>query len=145
MNFDIARATHYERNLGQNSQKNRYLAGGIIMLFGVFYGYLSVLLLGLLIIGTAYLTWCPVLSGLGKNTTSSDSKLFFDVSRAIKFEENLGAISKRNRYIIGGVLLLLSVVLKYFILFPIALLVLASAVAGWCPFYGGIGRNTNKS
>lgn len=142
MNADILKRLNFEPNLGVNSQQNRYLIGGIIVTFAVFYGYLSILILGFLVIATAYVRRCPVLHWLKKETIKTESKLLLNVPAMLKFGNNLGKASKKNRYIAGGVLLLLCMLTNYLILFPLALIMFATAFFGWCPVYAGIGKNT---
>ncbi len=68
MSFDIKRTIHFEHNVGEKDQKYRYTAGIVILLISVFMGNVFLLLLSIALIGSAYLTWCPVYSRLGKNT-----------------------------------------------------------------------------
>lgn len=142
MTFDMSQVFHFEHNLGENSKKNRYLLASAILIVAVFTGSWLLLLSSLLVAATAYSGWCPVFSGLGKNTATSDSKLFFDINRMVKFEQNLGKKSQNIRYIVGGVLFLLSFMTSYIIVFPLSLAILALAYLKWDPIFSGLGKNT---
>lgn len=142
MSFEIARAVRFEKNLGENSQKNRFLFGGVFVFLAIYTGSTILFLVSVYLLASAFSNWCPVFSGLGKNTTESESKLYFDIFRMVKIENNLGMKSKKNRYIIGGVLLLLTFLTNWLILFPLSLLMLGSAYLGWCPVLSGLGKNT---
>lgn len=73
MNFDFKRMLQFEHNVGEKDQKIRYAAGAAVLLISVFLGNIFLLLLGIVLVGSAYLTWCPILSGLGKNTCATDT------------------------------------------------------------------------
>ncbi len=73
MNFDFKRMVHFEHNVGSTDQKIRYAVGIAALLVAVFWGNIFLLVLGIILVGSAYLTWCPVLSGLGKNTCGTDT------------------------------------------------------------------------
>jgi Inner membrane protein YgaP-like, transmembrane domain len=73
MNFDFKRMVHFEHNVGSKDQKIRYAVGIAALLLAVFKGNIFLLVLGIILVGSAYLTWCPILSGLGKNTCGTDT------------------------------------------------------------------------
>ena len=72
MNFDVKRMARFEHNVGSKDQKIRYAVGIAALLLAVFKGNIFLLVLGIILVGSAYLTWCPILSGLGKNTCGAD-------------------------------------------------------------------------
>lgn len=67
MGFDIKRIK-YEKNVGSKDQQIRYATGCLILLVALFKGNVFLLLLGIILVASGYTTWCPVLSGLDKNT-----------------------------------------------------------------------------
>lgn len=67
MNFDIKRIK-YEKNVGDKDQKIRYGAGSALLLTTLFMGNVPLLVLGGVLIASAYTRWCPIYSGLGKST-----------------------------------------------------------------------------
>lgn len=71
-NFSFKRIK-FEHNVGEKDQKIRYGIGIVLVLISLFLANVFFLLLGIVLIGSAYLTWCPVLSGLGMNTCSADA------------------------------------------------------------------------
>lgn len=68
MKFDFKRALQKEVNVGLKEQKIRYAAGAAAILISVFWGNIPLLLIGSVLIATAYSRWCPAYSGLGKST-----------------------------------------------------------------------------
>lgn len=68
MKFDFKRALQKEVNVGLKEQKIRYAAGAAAILISVFWGNIPLLLIGSMLIATAYTRWCPAYSGLGKST-----------------------------------------------------------------------------
>lgn len=68
MNFDYKRALKREFNVGAKEQKLRYVAGIGMLLVSVFLANIPLLLIGMVLVATAKLQWCPVYSGLGKSS-----------------------------------------------------------------------------
>ncbi len=68
MGFDFKRAIKREKNVGEKDQQIRYVAGCVSIGIAVFTGSIILLLLGCILLGSAFLTWCPVCSGLNINT-----------------------------------------------------------------------------
>lgn len=68
MAFDFKRALKFEKNVGTKEQKKRYALGYVALLISVFTASVPLLLLGGILVGTAKMTWCPLWSGLSKNT-----------------------------------------------------------------------------
>jgi len=73
MSFDVKRMVKFEHNVGSKDQKIRYAVGIVALLLAIFKGNIFLLVLGIILVGSAYLTWCPILSGLGKNTCGTDT------------------------------------------------------------------------
>jgi len=72
MKFDIKKAMKFEKNVGKKDQQIPYGAGAVSLVIAMIYGSSLFLLLGIVLVGSAYLTWCPAMSGLGKNTCDTD-------------------------------------------------------------------------
>lgn len=68
MNFDYKRMIKFEHNVGDKEKKYRLYGGAALALISIFTASVFLLLAGLVLIGTGYSGWCPVYSGLGKNT-----------------------------------------------------------------------------
>ncbi len=68
MSFDFKKALKREVNVGLKEQKMRYLAGSGLFLASVFFGNIPLLLLGGIVVYTAFFRWCPAYSGLGRTT-----------------------------------------------------------------------------
>lgn len=73
MSFDVKRMVKFEQNVGSTDKKIRYAVGIAALLVAVFLGNIFLLVLGIILVGSAYLTWCPILSGLEKNTCGTDT------------------------------------------------------------------------
>jgi hypothetical protein len=71
MNFDVKRMIKKELNIG-DKDANLRLWGGLAALFvSVFAGSIPLLLIGIALVVTSRLRWCPVYSGMEKNTCDS--------------------------------------------------------------------------
>ncbi|MCI0668492.1 MAG: DUF2892 domain-containing protein [Methylococcaceae bacterium] len=68
MAFEFKTRFNLEKNVGREEQQRRYALGSIALLISVFTASVPLLLLGCILLGTAKMNWCPVWSGLGKNT-----------------------------------------------------------------------------
>lgn len=68
MSFDYKRMMKFEHNVGIQEKKYRLYAGVAAFLVSVFTASILLLLVGLILIATGYSGWCPVYSGLDKNT-----------------------------------------------------------------------------
>ncbi len=68
MSFDFKRALQQEVNVGLKERKLRYAVGSALLLVSVFLGNIPLLLIGSILVTTAFTRWCPVYSGLGKST-----------------------------------------------------------------------------
>ena len=72
MSFDFKRMMKFEHNVGQKEKKYRLYGGAALLLVSIFTAQIVLLLIGLVLVATGYSGWCPVYSGLGKNTCSAD-------------------------------------------------------------------------
>ncbi len=68
MSFDFKRALQREVNIGLKERKLRYGVGSALLLISVFWGNIPLLLIGSILVVTAFTRWCPVYSGLGRST-----------------------------------------------------------------------------
>ncbi len=77
MNFDYKRMLKFEHNVGEKEKKCRLYGGVALLVISLFVpgGEVLLLLVGLVLVATGYSGWCPVYSGLNKNTceASGDS------------------------------------------------------------------------
>ena len=71
MDFDFKRMLKKEHNLGAKDILIRKNVGIACAVLSLLPGSVPMLLLGILLIGSATLSWCPVYSGLHKNTCNS--------------------------------------------------------------------------
>ncbi|MDT8406551.1 MAG: DUF2892 domain-containing protein [Methylococcales bacterium] len=68
MAFDIKRMLKFEHNVGRKDAKYRLYAGVAAVLISVFLANILLLFVGTILIATGYAGWCPIYSGLGRNT-----------------------------------------------------------------------------
>lgn len=68
MSFDFKRALVKELNVGLKEQKIRYAAGSALLLLSVFLGNIPLLVLGAILVYTAFSRWCPAYSGLSRSS-----------------------------------------------------------------------------
>lgn len=75
MNFDFKRMLKFEHNVGEKEKKYRLYAGAALLVISLFVpgGEVLLLLVGLVLVATGYSGWCPVYSGLNKNTCETES------------------------------------------------------------------------
>lgn len=71
MSFDVKRMIKFEHNVGDKDKKYRMIGGAALVLISLFTAKILLLLLGSVLIATSFFGWCPVYSGLNKNTCSS--------------------------------------------------------------------------
>ncbi|MGI9213827.1 MAG: YgaP family membrane protein [Methylococcaceae bacterium] len=71
MTFDIKRALVREFNVGIKDRNIRYGIGAAALLLSVFLGDILLLVIGGILVATAFLRWCPVCSGLSKSTVEA--------------------------------------------------------------------------
>ena len=82
MNFDFKRMLKFEHNIGEKEKKYRLYAGSALLAISLFIsgGQVLLLLVGLVLVATGYSGWCPVYSGLNKNTCETQSSTESDAS-----------------------------------------------------------------
>lgn len=68
MSFDFKRALQKEVNVGLKERKIRYAAGSALLLASVFLGNIPLLVLGGVLVATAFTRWCPAYSGLNRSS-----------------------------------------------------------------------------
>jgi hypothetical protein len=73
MSFDYKRMMKFEHNVGEKEKKYRLYAGAALLVISIFTAEIILLLVGLVLVATGYSGWCPVYSGLGKNTCVADA------------------------------------------------------------------------
>ncbi len=71
MSFDLKRAMSREFNVGTKERRLRYGVGIGLLLVSVFLANIPLLLIGVALVVTAKLQWCPIYSGLVKSTVES--------------------------------------------------------------------------
>ncbi|MEQ1619908.1 MAG: DUF2892 domain-containing protein [Methylococcales bacterium] len=74
MSFDYKRMIKFELNVGDKEKKYRLYAGIALLVISIFTAKIILLVLGLILVGTGYSGWCPVYSGLHKNTALADGE-----------------------------------------------------------------------
>ncbi len=74
MNFDFKRMLKFEHNVGEKEKKYRLYAGSAMLVMSLFVpgGEVLLLLAGLVLVATGYSGWCPIYSGLNKNTCETE-------------------------------------------------------------------------
>ena len=82
MNFDFKRMLKFEHNVGEKEKKYRLYAGSALLAISLFIsgGQVLLLLVGLALVATGYSGWCPVYSGLNKNTCETQGSTESDAS-----------------------------------------------------------------
>lgn len=68
MSFDIKRALVREFNVGSKEQRLRYGVGIALLVASAFLANIAMLLIGLVLVVTAKIQWCPIYSGLSKTS-----------------------------------------------------------------------------
>jgi hypothetical protein len=68
MSFDYKRMLTREFNVGAKEQRIRYGVGIGLLLISVFMASIPFLLMGVVLVATAKMQWCPVYSGMNKST-----------------------------------------------------------------------------
>jgi hypothetical protein len=72
MSFDFKRMLKFEHNVGEKEKKYRLYGGTALIVVSVFLGDILSLLAGLILVATGYSGWCPIYSGLNKNTCEAE-------------------------------------------------------------------------
>ncbi len=68
MSFDYKRMAKFEHNLGANEKKYRLYGGAALLAISIFTASIALLLVGMVLVGTGFSGWCPIYSGLNKNS-----------------------------------------------------------------------------
>lgn len=68
MKFDYKRMLKHELNVGEKEKKLRLGVGSAALLISIPIASILLLLVGLVLVATGYSGWCPVYSGMNKNT-----------------------------------------------------------------------------
>ena len=71
MSFDFNRALKREFNVGSKEQKTLYGVGLVLLLVSTFLANIPMLLIGIMLVVTAKMQWCPVYSGLNKSSVEA--------------------------------------------------------------------------
>lgn len=74
MNFDFKRMLKFEHNVGEKEKKYRLYGGIVALVISLYFGDIFLLLVGVALVATGFKGWCPVYSGLNKNTCEAESK-----------------------------------------------------------------------
>ena len=74
MKFDYKRMLKFELNVGTTDKKYRMIGGSILLLISLFTAKIILLLVGLVLVATSYVGWCPVYSGMEKNTNAETAE-----------------------------------------------------------------------
>lgn len=69
--IDLKKMCRRELNVGIKDQQIRYWVGGAALLLSVFLGNVFLLIVGVVLVASAYLRWCPVMSALSKSTVEA--------------------------------------------------------------------------
>ena len=73
MNFDYKRLIKFEHNVGAKDKKVRMIAGVVLLAASLFTAKILLLVVGLVLVATSYIGWCPAYSGFDKNTLDADA------------------------------------------------------------------------
>ncbi len=73
MNFDFKRMLKFEHNVGEKEKKYRTIGGSVALLVSLPIASIPLLLIGVILVATGYSGWCPVYSGMHKNTMEKTS------------------------------------------------------------------------
>jgi hypothetical protein len=72
MSFDYKRMIQFEHNVGDKEKNYRMYAGAALLVISIFTAKILVLLIGLVLVATGFSGWCPLYSGLHKNTCTAE-------------------------------------------------------------------------
>jgi len=72
MKFDIKKVK-FEHNIGLKDKNMRNAIGGVAVFISIFLANIFLLVVGTILIATAYSGWCPVYSGMEKSTLEKQS------------------------------------------------------------------------
>jgi hypothetical protein len=71
MSFDFKRMLKREHNVSCQEKKYRLYAGSAALVISIFTASIALLVIGLVLVATGYTGWCPVYSGMNKNTNTA--------------------------------------------------------------------------
>ena len=115
-------------NVGTNEQEIRFVAGLVVLLAAATTASVILMLVGVTLLATAYLRWCPAYNKLGKNTCEEG--------------KNVGVSEQNIRYGIGAVVVVAAAAYGSVILLIVGAIIAATAHIRWCPAYYKLGKNT---
>lgn len=72
MSFDFKRMTKFVHNVGEKEKKYRLYGGAALLVISIFTAQIILLLAGIVLVATGYSGWCPIYSGMDKNTCGAD-------------------------------------------------------------------------
>jgi hypothetical protein len=72
MNFDYKRLIKFELNIAEQEKKYRVIGGAALLLISVLTAKIILLVVGLVLVATGYVGWCPAYSGFDKNTRETE-------------------------------------------------------------------------
>lgn len=72
MSFDYKRMTKFEHNVGEKEKKYRLYGGAALLVISIFTAQIFLLIVGLVLVATGYSGWCPVYSGMCRNTCTPE-------------------------------------------------------------------------
>ncbi|WKJ89344.1 DUF2892 domain-containing protein [Methylomonas montana] len=72
MSFDYKRLIKFEHNIGDKDKKVRMVSGVVLLAVSLFTASILMLVVGLVLVATSYVGWCPAYSGFDKNTLGSN-------------------------------------------------------------------------
>jgi len=68
MSFDYKRMIKFEHNVGEKEKKYRLYGGAALIALSIFTASIALLVIGMVLVATGFMGFCPVYAGLGKNT-----------------------------------------------------------------------------
>ena len=71
MSFDFKRMIKFEHNVGAKEKNYRMYAGAALIVISIFTASILLLLVGLVLVATGFTGFCPVYSGMNKNTCTA--------------------------------------------------------------------------
>lgn len=72
MKFDYKRLLKFEHNVGAKDKKIRLYAGIALLVVSLFAASVLMLVVGLVLVATSYIGWCPAYSGFGFNSGTGE-------------------------------------------------------------------------
>ena len=74
MNFDYKRLAKFELNVNDKEKKLRLIAGSLSILISLFLANILLLIIGLVLVASGYIGWCPAYSAIGRPVCSTDDQ-----------------------------------------------------------------------